>query len=57
MKNEIVFELGTGRKLDQEKLEEIERFNELLANTPVQLKVKELDNYTYIFLKFDDEGK
>lgn len=57
MRDVIVFELGVGRRLDEEKREEIEKFNKMLADTPVQLQVREKGDFTYILVNFDDEGK
>lgn len=57
MRDNIVFELGRGRKLDEEKREEIKQFNKMLADTPVQLRVMEKKEFTYVIISFDDEGK
>lgn len=55
MRDSIAFELG--RKLDEEKREEIKKFNKMLADTPVQLRVREKEEFTYVIIIFDDEGK
>lgn len=57
MKDSIAFELEKGRRLSEEKMAEIERFNKILENTPVQLRIAEIKDFTYIIVRFDDEDR
>lgn len=57
MKEVITFELEEGRKLDTFKKEEIQRFNELIKGTSVELGVREMEHHTYIIIRFNDESK
>lgn len=55
MKDSIAFELEKGRRLSEEKMAEIERFNKILENTPVQLGIAEIKDFTYVIVRFDDD--
>lgn len=56
MRDSIAFELEKGRRLSEEKMAEIERFNKIFENTPVQLRIMEMKDFTYVIVSFDDEN-